>query len=404
MYGQIFIDTMIVLLYYQLTLTVVEHRGLSQRNALLFVLRSMRMIAGFRSACLAVTTIGCISLSGCDPVSSSQPQALPMVTSSSIVSEQTETLSPAETRQVMGTSVEAAYTLGANDVISVTVYNHPELTVPAEYSSTGGALITSDGTVQLPLVGNVYLGGKTLAQARAAITAAYRAYIKDPQVAVQLVQAQSLRYYLLGDFTTPGVKYPAHQLTLLEALALGGSVNISQADLSQAYVAQNKVKLPVDLYALLVEGDLTQNVPLAPGDTIVVPPSTNENAFVFGSVGKPGAIPFLSGRLSLLQALSVAGLDLPSYTQARLSQVHIIRAHGTSAEFIVVDAHKILNGQAAPFTLVPGDIVFVPPTGIATWNQVLAQLIPSLEAIGDILNPFVQIKFLSQSNNSNGIF
>jgi polysaccharide biosynthesis/export protein len=390
---------MIVLLYYQLTNK--ERRGLYPHNTLSFLQRSLRVGAGFRSACLAVTAIGCISLSGCDPVSNNQPQALPTMMPSSIVSIQTETLSPEETQQVMGTSVDAAYTLGADDIISVTVYLHPELDVPAQTSnsSVGGALITSDGTVQLPLVGNVSLGGQTLVQAQQTITAAYQTYIKNPKISVQLVQAQSLRYYLLGAFTTPGVKYPMHQLTLLEALALGGSVDIPQADLSQAYVAQGKVKLPVDLYALLVEGDLTQNVPLSSGDAIVVPSSANESAFVFGAVGKPGAIPFQSGRLSLLQALSVAGMDLPSYTEARLSQIHIIRAHGSSAEFIIVDANKILNGQAASFTLIPGDIVFVPPSTIATWNQALAQLIPSLEAIGDILNPFVQIKFLSQPNN-----
>jgi polysaccharide biosynthesis/export protein len=390
---------MIVLLYYQLIKK--ERRGLVRHNTLLFLLRSMRVSVGFRSAYLAVAAIGCISLSGCDPVPSNQSPVLPAVTSSSVVSNQTETLSPEETRQVMGTSVDSAYTLGADDIISVMVYLHPELDVPPQTSnsSVGGALITSDGTVQLPLVGNISLGGLTLAQAQEAITAAYQTYIKNPKVSVQLVQAQSLRYYLLGAFTTPGVKYPVHQLTLLEALALGGSVDIAQADLFQAYVAQNKVKLPVDLYALLVEGDLTQNVPLSSGDTIVVPSSANENAFVFGAIGKPGAIPFQSGRLSLLQALSVAGLDLNSYTQGRLSQVHIIRAHGNSAEFIIVDANKIINGQAVSFSLVPGDIVFVPPSTIATWNQVLAQLIPSLEAIGDILNPFVQIKFLSQPNH-----
>jgi polysaccharide biosynthesis/export protein len=395
---------MIVLLYHQLTNK--ERRGLYPHNTLSFLQRSLRVSAGFRSAYLAVTVIGCISLSGCGSVSNNQPQALPTVMPSSIVSTQTETLSPEESQQVMGTSVDSAYTLGADDIISVAVYLHPELDVPAQTSnsSVGGALITSDGTVQLPLIGNVSLGGQTLAEAQQTITAAYETYIKNPKISVQLVQAQSLRYYLLGAFTTPGVKYPVHQLTLLEALALGGSVDIPQADLSQAYVAQGRVKLPVDLYALLVEGDLTQNVPLSSGDTIVVPSSANENAFVFGAIGKPGAIPFQSGRLSLLQALSVAGMDLPSYTQARLSQIHIIRAHGNSAEFIIVDANKILNGQAASFTLVPGDIVFVPPSTIATWNQVLAQLIPSLEAIGDILNPFVQIKFLSQSNTSNGIF
>ena len=304
----------------------------------------------------------------------------------------------------MGTTADAAYTLGPGDIISTSVYMHPELDVSTANGTGGGALITSDGTVQLPLVGNLHLGGLTLVQAQERITVAYQAYIKNPEISVQLVQAQSLRYYLLGTFSEPGVKYPMHQLTLLEALALGGSVDTAQADLYQAYVAQGKVKLPVDLHALLVEGDLAQNITLAPGDVIVVPSSASEQAFVLGAVGKPGAVPFESGELSLLQALSVAGLDLPNYTQARLSQVRIIRAHGRSAEFMIVDAQKILNGEATSFTLEPGDIVFVPPSPVASWNQALSLIIPSLSGIAAILEPFVQIKYLTNSNNSNGVF
>jgi polysaccharide biosynthesis/export protein len=59
----------------------------------------------------------------------------------------------------------------------------------------------------------------------------------------------------------------------------------------------------------------------------------------------------------------------------------------------------IMNGQAASFGLEPGDIVFVPPNGVATWNQVINQLLPSLQAVDDILSPFVSIKYLSQRNN-----
>ena len=326
---------------------------------------------------------------------------LPAIASSAILSSQTETLSPDQIRQVMDTSPNEAYILGSNDVISVMVYLHPELTVPTLGSSStiGGALITSDGTVQLPLIGNIHLGGLTVSQAQQAITTAYEPYIVNPKVAVQLVQAQSLSYYLLGAFTAPGIKYPVHQLTLLEALALGGSVDIPNADLYQAYVAQGSTKLPVDLYALLIGGDLSQNITLAAGDAIVVPSSASENAFVFGAVGKPGAVPFQSGGLSLLQALSVAGLDLTNFTQARLARVHIIRAQGKTAEFYIVDANQILNGEAAPFSLEPGDIVFVPPSAIASWNQVLSLLIPSLQTTADILQPFVQINYLRHNNN-----
>jgi polysaccharide export outer membrane protein len=188
-------------------------------------------------------------------------------------------------------------------------------------------------------------------------------------------------------------------MDLLDALALGGSVDISNADLYQAYVAKGKVKLPIDLHALLIDGDLSQNITLGSGDDIVIPPSTNEDAFVFGSVGKPGPIEFKSGALSLLQALAAAGMDLTNYTNAELSQIRLIRAHGASAELMVIDARKILQGGAPNFALEPGDIVFVPPTEIASWNQVLNQLIPSLNTISGLLNPFVSIKYLSQHNN-----
>ena len=58
----------------------------------------------------------------------------------------------------------------------------------------------------------------------------------------------------------------------------------------------------------------------------------------------------------------------------------------------------ILKGQAGAFPLEPGDIVYVPPSGIATFNQAISQLLPSLEAVSDALNPFVSIKFLEQRN------
>jgi polysaccharide export outer membrane protein len=302
-------------------------------------------------------------------------------------------------------TVTSPYTLGPNDVLAVTVYLHPELDVPAPNSSIststslttgGGALIGGDGTTQLPLIGSIDVGGMTIGEASDAITAAYSKYLVDPKVSVQIEAPQSLRYYMLGAFTQPGLKYPGRPLDLLEALALGGSVDITNADLRQAYVAQGSIKYPVDLYALLVEGDLSQNIPLASGDTIVVPTAASEDAFVFGSVTKPGAVPFTGSGLTLLQALSGAGMDLTSLTNADLSNIHVIRGNGKTAQFLVVDANLILSGNAASFVLQPGDIVYVPPTAVATWNEVLNQLLPSLQTVSAVLNPFVSIKYLRQ--------
>jgi polysaccharide export outer membrane protein len=316
-----------------------------------------------------------------------------------VVSVETQTLTPAEVADLTDTVPNPAYVLGANDTISLSVYMHPELSMPPVTGLQGGgagALITGDGTVQLPLIGSVHLGGMTLAQAQDALTADYADYLKNPKVTLGLLQAQSMRYYLLGVFSDPGIKYPVRELSLLEALALGGSVDVAQADLYQAYVAQGQTKLPIDLHALLIDGDLSQNITLAPGDTIVVPSSENENAFVLGAVGAPGPVKFQGGDLSLLQALSAAGLDLQNYTDARLSQVRIIRSSGRNAEFFVVDADKILSGQAVPFALQPGDVVFVPPSPVATWNQALRELIPSLQTVSYSLSPFVSIKYLEK--------
>jgi polysaccharide export outer membrane protein len=329
------------------------------------------------------------------------PAATPSVvppaalTASAVTQSEVQTLTRREMWRALNGAIGGAYTLGPNDLLGVTVYQHPELSVPSgEVTGIPGALITGDGTASLPLVGSVRLGGLTIAQAQTLLESDYAQYVKGARVNVQLIQAQSLRYYLLGAFASPGVKYPGQMMPLLDALALGGSVELGSADLYQAYVAHGSVKLPIDLHALLVEGDMSQNMILANGDVIVVPTTSDESAYVFGAVGKPGPIPFQGGALSLLQAIGAAGMDLSSYTDARLSQVRVIRAHGASATFMVVDADKILSGQAAPLALEPGDIVFVPPTIVATWNQVIAQILPSLQTVSAALQPFVSIKYL----------
>lgn len=341
----------------------------------------------------------CIAVSACaeGPMQSHPVPPTTATVPSAVVSTMVQTIPMPPAHAPGEYNTNRPYVLGANDVISITVYLHPELSAPPLGSTTGigGVMVTSDGTVGLPLVGNINLGGLTIAQAQERIQNAYSTYINNPSVTVQLVAPQSLRYYLLGEFGTPGVKYPGHVLDLLDALSLGGSVNLSNADLYQAYVAKGTHKLPVDLHALLVDGDLSQNIVLESGDTIVIPPSSTEDAFVFGSVGKPGAVPFQAGSLSLLQALSVADMDLTNYSASKLGQVHIIRSNGNKAHFIIVNAGKIVKGEALPFQLQPGDIIFVPPNGLASWNQVMNLLLPSLNTVNSILNPFVSIKYLS---------
>lgn len=357
-----------------------------------------------RRRLLSCMCISSVLLAGCAPTPSSGPILSSAVTLQKmavtpVIDAETETIPDQKVKSILESQSNTAYLIGPNDVLSVAVYMHPELSMPPPPSAGGGvpgAMVTGDGTTALPLVGNVHLGGMTLLDAQNLLTNDYAKFIKSPKISVNLITAGSLSYYLLGSFTAPGVKYPIHNLTLLDALALGGSVEMANADLYQAYVASGTTKLPIDLHALLVEGDLSQNITLASGDAIVIPTAASENAFVFGAVTKPGAIAFQAGALSLLQAIGAAGLDLSAYTNAELSQVRIIRSGGRKAEFLIVDAASILKGQAAPFALQPGDIVFVPPTAIATWNQALSEILPSLQTVSASLTPFVDIQYLNR--------
>jgi polysaccharide biosynthesis/export protein len=353
-----------------------------------------------------VALLACLSglLAGCGHTPPVTVTRMP----SAIRAHDQATLDPALLQATIGEREGDAYRLGSGDSLLVAIYGHPELSISPFVGSYGlgpqgsrpvGLLVDNDGSVQLPLVGRVVVSGKTCQELQALLEHQLDAYVKEPKVTVQVLFAGNVRYYLLGVFTNPGLKFSDRPLGLLEALSLGGSVDLEKASLRTAYVARRGKKLPVDFRRLVLNGDLGQNIRLKPGDVVVVPDRQNEQAFVFGGFAQSdpmgGAVPFISGRLSLLQALAKVGFGQTERYQSDLSGVRVIRSEGDHGELFVVDARAIMNGEAASFELAPGDVVFVPPTGLASWNQALNMLLPSLQTIAGILEPFVQIKYLS---------
>lgn len=321
---------------------------------------------------------------------------------SPVKSHQADTLDPKLLDKALGGKDGDAYRVGPGDRLLVAVYGHPELSI-ATYLGNGtqnsvGLIVDNDGTIQFPLVGSVNVAGKSADELRVYLEREIAAYVKEPRVTVQVSFNGSLRYFLLGQFENPGQKFSDRPMRLLEALALGGSVIMERASLRSAYIARNGVRLPINFYRLIREGDLTQNIKLQSGDVILVPDSQSEKAFIFGGAAtsnpRGGAVAFTNGSLSLLQALAEVGFGVRERTQMDLSDVRVIRSEGDRAELFIVDAEQILDGDAASFELAPGDIVYVPITGLTSWNEALAQLLPSLQTVSGLLTPFVQIKYL----------
>lgn len=317
-------------------------------------------------------------------------------TESAVVSSDTEELDHVLVESALEEKTGIAYRVGPGDSLQITVFRHPEFTpLPVTNPNVKpGYIVDNDGTVQVPLLGSVVVEGLTAEEIRQKLQKALSQYIPAPELAVQVLFNGSIRYILLGQFSQPGLKFADRPMTLLEALALGGSINLASADLRSAYIVRNQKKLPIDFYRLLREGDLRQNIRLHSGDTIFVPDNTSEVVFVFGGNARGVTVPLVNGRLSLLQALAAAGFNYTDHSMGKFQTVHVIRSEGTRGQFIVVNAEKILRGQATPFMLAAGDIVYVPETAWTKWNQVLNQLLPSLQVIANLLSPFVQIKFL----------
>jgi len=357
---------------------------------------------------LLVALVG--ALMGCATVDS-KPVVSAKVLPSPVVSQNEETLDPKLLEAAVGEEDGQPYHVGAGDTLLVAVYNHPELAIATYAGSIGatggsttgrttGLYVDNDGSIQFPLIGTVHVAGKTSNELRLFLEDELARFVKDPKVTVQVIFNGSIRYYLLGQFVQPGLKYADRPMRLIEALSLGGSVVMDHASLAGAYVARNGRRLPVNFRRLLRDGDMRQNIRLRSGDTIMVPDNLSEQAFVFGgaagSNSRGGAVPFVNGRLDILQALAAAGIGFRERAQGRFSEVRIIRSEADRGQFFVVNVEKVLRGDAASFLLSPGDIVFVPETTITSWNEAILQILPTLQTISGLLTPFVQIKYLSQ--------
>jgi polysaccharide export outer membrane protein len=349
-------------------------------------------------ACL-VSAIGCAST----------PAVVATALPSPVISYKEERLDPKLLEAEAGEADGDAYRVGPGDTILVAVYMHPELSIApyagtttggVNYSRLAGLVVDNDGTAQFPLIGSLKVAGRTSNELRLFLEKELARYVNEPKVTVQVVFTGSIRYYLLGQFANPGLKYSDRPLRLLEALSLGGSVLLEKASLNTAYVARNGKRLAVNFRRLLREGDMRQNIRLRPGDVVFVPDNAGDQVFVFGGAAggtaAGGAVPMRSGRLDLLQALAQAGYGIRDRAQVKLSQTRVIRSDGDRGQLFVVDAARMLKGEAAPFQLMPGDIVFVPETGFTSWNEAIAQMLPTLQAVSGLLTPFVQIKYLSQ--------
>ena len=304
----------------------------------------------------------------------------------------------------------AEYRVGSRDILNITVWEHPELTIPAgEFRSaeTAGTVVGEDGNIFYPYAGIIKAAGKTVEEIRAELTQKLAVYIEQVQLDVRVTSYRSQRVYVVGEVATPGIQTVKDiPLTVLEAINGAGGLS-PEADSRNIVLTRGGKTYKVNLLTLYEGGDLSQNVPLQQGDVLNVPDRQFNKIFVFGdtssattgagSASMPGgsqstrsrSLYMSKGRMTLAEALSDAGGI--SQELADAARIFVFRGGLGKPKIFHLDAKSpdaLL--LADRFPLQPRDVIFVDRAEGIRWNQIIAQIQPTvtlLNSFNGTLNP-----------------
>lgn len=302
------------------------------------------------------------------------------------------------------------YRIAPQDILGITVWDHPELTTPnGSTLSTGdnttqtlagavqqpyttalpgqadpfGQTVGSDGTIFFPFVGRLHVAGRTMSDVRNELSTRLVPYIRNPQVDVRVLSFRSQKVQVTGEVKSPGpLAISDVPLTLVDALTRSGGTN-ELADIQRVRLTRNNKLYVLDANSLLDHGDTSQNVMLQAGDILNVPDRVDSRVFVMGEVKTPQTISMLRGNLTIADALTQATGLLD--TDANPRQIFVMRGmkdHPTKPEVFRLDMTQPDSIMlSSKFQLQPLDVVYVGTAASTTFNRVIQQVLPAIESV-----------------------
>lgn len=290
------------------------------------------------------------------------------------------------------------YKVGAGDILQVIVFGHPELTNPSGIKSSSGSdvrgqLVSADGDIYYPYVGDIDVAGLTLHQVRQKLAHGLSDYVRDPQVSVRVRKYRSQRVYISGDIAKPcTVPIDDISLTVVQALDSCDSLKSKEGGgigVRNVLLIRNGQSTLVNLNKVYAAG---RDIPLEPDDRLLVDDTANR-VFMVGEFDNQKALPYATGGMSISDAVADAGgVNLST---ANTSAIYVIRGFvsgehaddGGVKTTMRPNVYKLDMSNpgglllANQFQLQPRDVVFAAPASFVNFNRALALVTPSLNKI-----------------------
>jgi polysaccharide export outer membrane protein len=214
-----------------------------------------------RGVVILVLAVTMLSAAACSPNGSGPPVVPP---------------APARTPDnaaVTGVIPNDQYVIGSGDSLSIFVYRNPDL-------SDGGVAVRPDGRISTPLIEDIMAAGKTPTQLAREIEDRLKKYIQDPNVTVIVrgfVGPFDRQIRVLGEATDPSaIPYRDHMTLLDVMIATKGLTKYAagnRAEIVRRDPDGKTTTIRVKLSDLIKDGDISQNIEMQPGDTLIIPQS-----------------------------------------------------------------------------------------------------------------------------------
>ncbi len=248
------------------------------------------------------------------------------------------------------------YRVGAGDVIRVDVAGRTDV--------SGTFTVAEDGTVTIPVVGNVRVQGRTAPEVRSDLSRRISLFDRSsPLVTVTVAEYKSRKIFVLGAVLLPGIYAFAEMPTIWDAIAEAGGplddANLSAVEMIPGDATGGRRTQTVDVAGAIRESRAESLPKLRPGDTVRVPRGQNASSvLLMGAVVRPGALPFDQAP-DLVTAVIRSGGPTPD---AKLGEVQVIRQSGARVMRLRVDLDRYFEkgDMAGNPRLEPGDTVFLP--------------------------------------------